>query len=115
MNIPTFVSTGQVPRVARVEAIAFHDAAGRIRHMHHWIVLEGAEPRPYEQVLEEARAEARNLGTDVSKLRELRVTRPFNPNASHKVDLKRGVLVELKIPVRPAARRTTTRAQRRRK
>lgn len=45
MTTPNFISMGPAPRVARVEAIAFHDAAGRIRHMHHWIVFEGAEPR----------------------------------------------------------------------
>jgi hypothetical protein len=109
------VTVGPAPRVARVEAIAFHDAAGRIRHMHHWIVFEGAVPRRYEQMLEQARVEARNLGTDVSRLRELRVTRPFNPNVPHQVDVKRGVLVELKPPARPTARRTTSRVRPRRK
>jgi hypothetical protein len=107
MTTPNFVTIGQAPRIARVEAIAFHDGAGRIRHIHHWIVFEGATRRPYEEVLKEARTEAHNLGTDVSRLRELRITKPFNPAAQHKVDVKRGVLVEVKVTARPAARRTT--------
>jgi len=53
MTSPLFVTTGQPPRIERVEALAFHDAAGRIRHMHHYIVLEGAEPRPYPAMLDE--------------------------------------------------------------
>jgi hypothetical protein len=113
MTTPNFISVGPAPRVTRFEAIAFHDAAGRIRHMHHWIVFEGAEPRRYEQMLEEARAGAHKLGTDVSRLRALRVTRPFNQTVQHKVDVKRGVLVELKPPARPTARRTTSRTRRR--
>lgn len=66
-------------------------------------------------MLEQARTEAHNLGTDVSKLRALRVTTPFNPNLNHKVDVKRRVLVEVKMPARPAARRTASRARPRRK
>ena len=40
-----FVTAGSAPRVARIQALAFHDGAGQIRHMHHAITLEGAEPR----------------------------------------------------------------------
>ena len=42
MTSPMFTSTGEAPRVVRIEALAFHDAAGRIHHMHHHVVLEGA-------------------------------------------------------------------------
>jgi hypothetical protein len=100
MTTPFFVVAGTPPRIKWVEAFAFHDAAGRIRHMHHYIVLEGAEPRPYEAVLDEVKAHALTFGNDLSKLRVLHVKTPFNLAAQHKVDVKRGVLVELRPPTR---------------
>ena len=98
MADPLFATTGNPPRIQRIEALAFHDATGRIRHMHHSIVLEGAEPRPYESMLEEVKAQALALGTDVSKLKVLHVKTPFNLAAQHKVDVKKRVLVELRAP-----------------
>jgi hypothetical protein len=32
--------------------------------MHHYIALEGAEPRPYEAMLDEVKAHALSLGND---------------------------------------------------
>jgi hypothetical protein len=100
MTTPTFATTGHPPRIMRVEALAFHDAAGNIRHMHHSIVLEGAEPRPYRQMLDEVKVQARAMGVDVDKLRVLHVTAPFNLATRHRVDVKKGVLVELEPPKR---------------
>lgn len=96
----SFVIAGSAPRIARIQALAFHDAAGRIRHMHHAITLEGAEPRSYDAILEDARAQARQLRVDLARLRVLHVTAPFNLGAQHRVDVKKGVLVEV-----PARRR----------
>jgi hypothetical protein len=101
MEIPNFTSTGDAPRVVRVEALAFHDAAGNIRHMHHHVVLEGAAPRSIHDMLEEVKAHALALNNDVSELRVLHVSEPFNYSARHRVDVKRGVLVELSEPMRP--------------
>lgn len=121
MTASMFATTGEAPRVQRVEALAFHDAAGRIRHMHHHIVLESAEPRPYETMVDEVRAQARNLGIDLSKLSVLHVTMPFNPAAEHRVDVKKRVLIELRPPARArespaiAARRTPVSGARQRK
>jgi hypothetical protein len=100
MTIPMFTSTGEAPRIVRVEALAFHDAAGRIRHMHHHVVLEGAEPRSISDMLEEVKAQALAFNNDVGKLRVLHVKEPFNFSARHRVDVKKGVLVELKEPAR---------------
>ncbi len=100
MTAPLFATTGHPPRIERVEALAFHDAAGRIRHMHHSIVLEGAEPRPYQAMLDEVMAQALALGNDLSKLRVLHVRTPFNLAAQHRVDVKKGLLVELRPPTR---------------
>jgi hypothetical protein len=94
-----FTSTGETPRIARVEALAFHDSSGRILHMHHHVVLEGAAPRSIQDMLEEVKGHARELGNDVSKLRVLHIREPFNYSAQHRVDVKKGVLVELKAPV----------------
>jgi hypothetical protein len=82
--------------------------------MHHSIVLEGAEPRPVEQLLEEVREQARTMGNDVSKLQVLHVKEAFNPAIQHRVDVKRGILVELTPPMqRPGARAAATRKPRR--
>ena len=108
MTVPLFATTGKPSRIERVEALAFHDASGRIRHMHHYIVLEGAEPRPYQAVLDEVKAQALALGTDLSKLRVLHIKTPFNLAAQHKVDVKKGVLVELRPPTRSLASRVAS-------
>jgi hypothetical protein len=100
MTIPMFTSTGEAPRIVRVEALAFHDSAGKIRHMHHHVVLEGAEPRSIHDMLEEVKAHALAFNNDVSRLHVLHVREPFNFSARHRVDVKKGVLVELKEPVR---------------
>jgi hypothetical protein len=108
MTTVNFAAAGQPPRVHRVEAFAFHDSAGRIWHMHHYIALEGAEPRPYEAMLDEVKAHALSLGNDLSKLRVLHVKTPFNFAAQHKVDVKKGVLVELRPPARSLGPRTSS-------
>jgi hypothetical protein len=95
-----FTSTGEAPRIVRVEALAFHDAAGRIRHMHHHVVLEGAAPRSIQDMLEEVKAHALAFDNDVSRLQVLHVRDPFDFSARHRVDVKRGVLVELEEPAR---------------
>ena len=90
-----FVTAGSAPRVTRIQALAFHDGAGRIRHMHHAITLEGAETRSYETMLEDATTQAREIGIDLARLKVLHVTAPFDLGAQHTVDVKKGVLVEV--------------------
>jgi hypothetical protein len=106
-----FVSTGSAPRVTRIQALAFHDGAGRIHHMHHAITLEGAQPRSYEAMLEDARTQAREMGVDLARLKVLHVTAPFDPGAQHKVDVKKGMLVEVQ-PARPGEGRPRAAAPR---
>jgi hypothetical protein len=101
MNNPMFTSTGDAPRVVRIEALAFHDATGRIHHMHHHVVLEGAAPRSLQDMLEEVKAHALSLNNDVSRLHVLHIRESFNFSARHRVDVKKGVLVELKTPTHP--------------
>jgi hypothetical protein len=91
-----FVTTGTMPRIAGIQALAFHDAKGRIRHMHHAILLEGGRAPDFETMKREAIAHAAAFGADVRKLRVLHVREPFNVDAMHRVDVKRGRLVELK-------------------
>src|SRR5690349_9418787 len=100
MTIQNFTSTGDAPRVVRIEALAFHDAAGNIRHMHHHVVLEGAAPRSIHDMLDDVKAQALALNNDVSQLQVLHIQEPFNFSARHRVDVKKGVLVELREPVR---------------
>ena len=114
MSKPHFTTTGVAPRIVRFEAFAFHDSKGRIHHMHHSIVLEGGEPRPVEQTLEEVREHARTLGNDVSNLQVLHVKESFNPAVPHRVDVERGVLVELAPPMQtPNVRDATVKKARR--
>lgn len=105
-----FVTAGSAPRVARIQALAFHDRSGRIRHMHHAITLEGAEPRSYDAMLEDAKTQARQMGVDLTRLSVLHVTAPFDLGAQHKVDVKKGALVELP-PTRPGERRSRATAR----
>jgi len=123
MNQPMFTSTGDAPRVVRIEAIAFHDATGRIHHMHHHVVLEGAALRSLQDMLEEVKAHALALNNDVSRLRVLHVREPFNVSARHRVDVKKGVLVEVKAPThslsaakkKPAKKKPAKKAKKRAK
>ena len=89
-----FVTVGSAPRVVRIQALAFHDRSGRIQHMHHAITLEGAEPRSYAAMLEDATSQALQLGIDLARLQVLHITAPFDLSAHHKVDVKKGALVE---------------------
>lgn len=108
MTTLPFATTGRAPRIERIEALAFHDAAGRIRHMHHAIVLEGAQPRSYEALVEDAKAQAKTLGVTLGGLRILHVQAPFSLAAQHRVDVKKGVLVEMKPPTRPRRSRVAS-------
>ena len=101
----SFVTAGSAPRVVRIQALAFHDRSGRIQHMHHAITLEGAEPRSYEALLEDATTQARQIGIDLAQLKVLHVTAPYDLGAQHQVDVKKGVLIELPSE-RPAERRS---------
>jgi len=113
MTAPLSATTGHPPRIERVEALAFHDATGRIRHMHHSIVLEGAEPRPYQAMVDEVMAQALTLGNDLRKLRYLHIKTPFNLAAQHRVDVKKGVLVELRPPIRSLGSRAVPQRRKR--
>jgi hypothetical protein len=93
-----FPVTGAAPKAREVHAVAFHDAAGRIHHMHHVIILEGARSIPEETMMKEARQQAEEFGVDVSKLQALRVTDIGNPHAMHRVDVEKKTLVELNAP-----------------
>lgn len=110
-----FTTTGEALRIVRFEAFAFHDAAGRIHHMHHSIVLEGAEPRPPDVVLAEVREQALALGNDIGKLSVLHVKEPFNPQVQHRVDIGRGALVELVPPKRPSGKRPAAKQPKKKK
>jgi hypothetical protein len=116
MTEHSFVIAGSAPRVARIQALAFYDRSGRIQHMHHAITLEGAEPRSYEALLEDARTQGRAMGIHLAQLKVLHVTAPYDLGAQHKVDVKKGALVELPSE-RPGERRSRaarpTRATRR--
>ena len=93
-----FPVTGTAPKAKEVQAIAFHDKEGRIHHMHHVIVLEGARSVPYTTMMEEAREQAKKFGVKVSKLKALHAADIGNPHVMHRVDVKKKTLVELKAP-----------------
>lgn len=92
-NFPS--TTGKTPKMKEIQAIAFHDSKGIVRHMHHIIVLEGARPVDSERMKLEAITCARELGTDVSKLKALHVAKLADPRAMYRVDVKKRILVEI--------------------
>ena len=93
-----FPAVGKAPKVKEVQAIAFYEHDGRIHHMHHVIVLDGARPVEYEAMLKEACEQAEILGVDVSRLETLHVTELKNPHVMYRVDVKTRVLVEAEAP-----------------
>ena len=109
----SWVTVGGAPRVVKIQALVFHDGAGRIQHMHHAITLEGAEARSYDAMLEDATTHAREMGVDLGRLKVLHVTAPFDLNVAHKVDVKKGMLVPVQAPRPGQARKRATRPARR--
>ena len=94
----SFSSAGKVPRVKGIQAIVFHDLDGRIHHMHHVIMLEGARPVEYETMKQQACEQAKKQGVDVSRLEILHVPDLQKPHAMHRVDMKNKTLVEVETP-----------------
>ena len=109
----SWVTVGSAPRVVKIQALVFHDAAGRIQHTHHAITLEGAEARSYDAMLEDATTHAREMGVDLGRLKVLHVTAPFDLNVAHKVDVKKGMLVPVQAPRPGQARKRATQPARR--
>ena len=59
-------------------------------------------------MLDDVKAQALTLGADLSRLRVLHITTPFNLSARYKVDVKSGVLVELRPPIRTLGSRAAS-------
>jgi hypothetical protein len=95
----TVQSVGAMPAVESIHAVAvYHKKDGRVCHLHHVITFEGAKRRPQQEHERNARAYAEKLGHDPTKLEFLHVP-DFRPFArKYRVDLKRNVLVEEKVP-----------------
>lgn len=82
-----FPATGNVPDVKAVQAIAFHDADGRIHHIHHVIVLEGGRSVNHEALMREAKDQARSLGVDISASSSVSVRAAY-PTSSQRVSCR---------------------------
>jgi hypothetical protein len=93
-----YTSTGVAPKIAAIHAVALYDAKGRIHHMHHVVMLEGGNRVDAETASRDAMTHAERMGRDVRKLKALYVTSLPNPQAMHRVDVKKQVLVELDAP-----------------
>jgi hypothetical protein len=89
---------GAAPSVVRVEGVALYDARGRIHHMHHVVILEGARPQEPDALKREAVSHARSMGHDVSRLKALHVADLRELRAMYRVDAKKQVLVEIEPP-----------------
>jgi hypothetical protein len=81
-----------------MQAVAFYDQDGRIRHMHHAIALEGGRVPDAEALEREAREHAQHLGLNLAGLRTLHVPRLDNPGGRFRVDVKSQKLVPLELP-----------------
>jgi hypothetical protein len=99
-------SAGSAPAVSSVDVTALYDPRdGRVIHMHHFIVLEGAERRTREEQQRSARESALRLGCNVEGLEVLHVA-DFQPTGkTYRVDLEARALVETPVtprkPVKP--------------
>ena len=91
---PNFTSAGKAPAISRIQAVALYDSQGRIHHMHHVVVMEGAETPAQGTSEGEAVAHAKRLGLAVDELKTLFVPDFANSGARHRVDVDKLVRVE---------------------
>lgn len=93
MNQMTFA--GKAPKLSFTHTVALYDPKdGRVHHMHHVMVLEGAEHRPQHAIEVEAKANATRLGHNVSGLAALHVQEFKQHKGHYRVDLQRHCLIE---------------------
>src|SRR5262249_56277984 len=91
---------GSAPEVSWGDLTVLYDPRdGRVIHMHHVIMLEGAERRTRQEQQQSARESALRLGCNVEGLEVLHVV-GFQPTGkTYQVDLQTRALVE--TPVTP--------------
>ncbi len=94
------ILTGAGPRPVATHAIAIYDPRdGRIHHMHHVTVFEGAKVREKHLLEEEAMAHARRMGHDLSGLKVLHVSDfPAHRAGYYRVDPVKLTLEEVPAP-----------------
>ena len=98
---PVIQSVGTVPAIASINAIAVYDPFdGRIFHMHHEVVFEGANRPKADELVRSAMDSARRLGCKTDGLKVLHVPN-FRPGQkAFRVDPEKQVLVEVPLSFR---------------
>jgi tRNA G37 N-methylase Trm5 len=98
-------SVGNTPAVAGIDAVALYEPRdGRIIHMHHVVVFEGARRQSHDELQRRAEEAAKGLGRKIDGLKTLHIQN-FSPapGKHYRVDAKKSVLVEEKVPDRSRA------------
>jgi hypothetical protein len=107
-EIETVDSTGEIPPVASIDAVAIYDPAdGRIVHMHQVITFKGAKRTSPEEQQRNALEHAQRLRGKVEGMATLHVPDFREGPGRCCVDLKKKTLIDLPLPsiVRDRAKR----------
>ncbi len=94
MNDGDVLSAGMAPRVAGTMLVALYDpASGRIRHLHHVFVHEGAAEVTESMAIEAANRIALALGHETSGLEAAVSRNPQDRTGPYRVDVETGEFV----------------------
>ncbi len=93
---PDVVSAGVAAEVTRTWVVALYDpASGRIRHLHHVLVHEGAAEVTEAAAVAGAQAHARRLGHEPGALRVAVSRDPEHGRAPHRIAADTGEFVHV--------------------
>ncbi|HXX95458.1 MAG TPA: hypothetical protein VEN81_17695 [Planctomycetota bacterium] len=89
-------SVGKAPRVAAIHTVAFYDSkSGSIRHLHHRIALEGAQPTDATSLERRALEQAQRKGANLKGTKTLHLENAAFLQGPFRVDVKSLQLVPL--------------------
>lgn len=98
---PWMQIAGDAPAITSVDAVALYDPRdGRVVHMHHVVMFEGAEAQDRERQERNAMEAARALVKNVDELKVLHVPNFQLMGKAFRVDVKALRLVEISPPNR---------------
>lgn len=94
-----FIQTGDTPSFKSIYAIALYSpTSGKIRHMYHVNILDGADPINQKMIQKEAIDDARKLGHQIQTLEILHIPDLRDSLGSYRVDVKKKVLINTNEP-----------------
>lgn len=110
MSDPEFVAAGSAPKVVGTTLVAlYHPSTGRIHHLHHVVVHEGAASIDADAAVATARRHAATLGHDPDALRVAISTDPAHGASLHRIDVASGRWIPVRTDRRASRDQAITR------